>query len=141
VKLNMTPKGFLFSTVEASIKNPHRKDLALIYSMVEANMAGTFTTNKVKAAPVRLDMKKIDSGKGQAILINSGNANACTGKKGIKDAIEIIKYIGSSLNIKTSLIYMCSTGVIGVPLPMEKIMRKIPELIRNIGKSKMLQRQ
>jgi glutamate N-acetyltransferase/amino-acid N-acetyltransferase len=133
----MTPKGFLFSTVEASIKNPHRKDLALIYSMVEANMAGTFTTNKVKAAPVRLDMKKIDSGKGQAILINSGNANACTGKKGIKDAIEIIKYIGSSLNIKTSLIYMCSTGVIGVPLPMEKIMRKIPELIRNIGKSNL----
>lgn len=137
LKLNMIPKGFIFSTVEASIKNPNRKDLALIYSKVEANMAGTFTTNKVKAAPVRLDMKKIESGKGQAIVINSGNANACTGKRGIKEAKEIIKHIARSLKIKPSFIYICSTGVIGVPIPTEKIIRKIPELIRNMGKSKI----
>lgn len=134
-KNNMTPEGFLFSTVEASIKEPHRKDLALIYSKVEANIAGTFTTNKIKAAPVRLDMVKIKSGKGQAIVINSGNANACTGKRGMKDTIEIIEQIAHNLKIRPSLIYMCSTGVIGVPLPMGKIKRKIPELIRNLGKS------
>ncbi|MGB9714968.1 MAG: bifunctional glutamate N-acetyltransferase/amino-acid acetyltransferase ArgJ [Thermodesulfovibrionales bacterium] len=133
----MTPEGFLFSTVKASIKEPHRKDLALIYSKVEANIAGTFTTNKIKAAPVRLDMEKIKSGRGQAIVVNSGNANACTGEKGLLDAVEIIKKIADSLKIKPSLIYMCSTGVIGVPLPMEKIRKKIPELIRNIGKSEI----
>lgn len=133
----MTPEGFLFSTVEASIKEPNRKDLALIYSKVEANIAGAFTTNKIKAAPVKLDIKKIKSGKGQAIVINSGNANACTGKRGLEDAEEIINQIAHSLKIKPSLIYMCSTGVIGVPLPMEKIRRKIPELIRNLGKSEI----
>ncbi len=131
----MIPEGFLFSTVEASIKEPHRKDLALIYSKVEADIAGTFTTNKIKAVPVRLNIEKIKSGKGQAIVINSGNANACTGKRGFKDAIEIINYIARSLKINPSLIYMCSTGVIGVPLPMEKIRSKIPELIRDMGKS------
>jgi glutamate N-acetyltransferase/amino-acid N-acetyltransferase len=134
---NMTPKGFLFSTTEAAIKNPGRKDLALIYSKVEATIAGTFTTNKVKAAPVRLDMKKIPSGRGQAIVINSGNANACTGKKGLQDAIEITNHIAHGLKIKPSLVYVCSTGVIGMPMPMKKVKGKISELIDNLGRSKM----
>ncbi len=131
----MIPKGFLFSTVEASIKYPNRKDLALIYSEVEANVAGTFTTNKVKAAPVRLDMKKIRSGRGKAIVINSGNANACTGRKGLQDATEIASLVASGLHIKPSLVYVCSTGVIGVPMPMERVKRKIPELVSNLGMS------
>lgn len=133
----MTPKGFLFSTAEASIKYPSRKDLALIYSEAEANIAGTFTTNKVKAAPVRLDIRKIKSGRGQAIVINSGNANACTGKRGMQDAINIANHIAHSLKIKPSLVYVCSTGVIGVSLPMEKIRGKIPGLVNNLGKSKL----
>jgi glutamate N-acetyltransferase/amino-acid N-acetyltransferase len=133
----MTPKGFLFSTAEAAIKEPHRKDLALIYSEVEANIAGTFTTNKIKAAPVISDMKKIKSGRGQAIVINSGNANACTGKRGMQDAIEIANLIAQVLKIKPSLVYVCSTGVIGVPLPMEKIRGKFPKLVNNLGKSKL----
>jgi glutamate N-acetyltransferase/amino-acid N-acetyltransferase len=133
----MIPKGFLFASVEASIKHPHRKDLALIYSEVEANIAGTFTTNKVKAAPVRLDIRKIKSGIGQAIVINSGNANACTGKRGMQNAIEIANHIANSLKIKPPLVYVCSTGVIGIPLPMEKIRVKIPKLANNIGKSKL----
>jgi glutamate N-acetyltransferase/amino-acid N-acetyltransferase len=133
----MIPKGFLFSTTEAAIKYPRRKDLALIYSEVEANIAGTFTTNKVKAAPVRLDIRKIKSGIGQAIVINSGNANACTGKRGMQDAIEIANHIAHSFKIKPSLVYICSTGVIGVPLPMERIMGKIPGLANNLGKSKL----
>jgi glutamate N-acetyltransferase / amino-acid N-acetyltransferase len=131
----MTPKGFLFSTVKAAIKKPGRKDLALIFSEVEANIAGTFTTNNVKAAPVQLDIKKIKSGMGQAIIVNSGNANACTGKKGLNNALEIVRSVGAGLKIKPSLIYICSTGVIGTLLPMERIRPKISELINNLGKS------
>ncbi|MBI5188458.1 MAG: bifunctional ornithine acetyltransferase/N-acetylglutamate synthase, partial [Nitrospirae bacterium] len=131
----MIPKGFLFSIVEAAIKKPGRKDLALIYSKVEANIAGTFTTNRVKAAPVKLNIKKIKSGRGQAIIVNSGNANACTGKKGIQDAALMAKLIADGLNIKPSLIYVCSTGVIGAPMPMERVRQKIPELIDNLGRS------
>jgi glutamate N-acetyltransferase/amino-acid N-acetyltransferase len=131
----MTPKGFLFSTVDASIRYPDRKDLALIYSEVEANIAGTFTTNQVKAAPVQLDMKKIRSGKGQAIVVNSGNANACTGKKGLHDAAETAECVAHGLNIKPSFVYVCSTGVIGVPMPMKRVRPKISELINNLGRS------
>jgi glutamate N-acetyltransferase/amino-acid N-acetyltransferase len=131
----MTPKGFLFSTVEAAIKAPGRKDLTLIYSKVEANIAGTFTTNKVKAAPVKLDMKKIRSGRGRAIIVNSGNANACTGLKGLQDADEMTRLIAHGLHMNPSLVYICSTGVIGTPMPMERIRPKVSELIHNLGKS------
>jgi glutamate N-acetyltransferase/amino-acid N-acetyltransferase len=133
----MIPKGFLFSTAEAAIKYPNRKDLALIYSEKEANIAGTFTTNRVKAAPVRLDMKRIKSGRGQAVVINSGNANACTGKQGIRDAAETAELVANALKIKPSLVHVCSTGVIGIPMPMERVRPKIPELIDNLGKSKI----
>jgi glutamate N-acetyltransferase / amino-acid N-acetyltransferase len=133
----MIPKGFLFSAVEAAIKKPGRKDLALIYSQVEADMAGVFTTNKVKAAPVRLDMRKIKSGKGQAIIVNSGNANACTGRMGMQDAAEMSKRAAKGLRIKTSFLYTGSTGVIGTPMPMDRIRPKIQELIETLGKSSL----
>jgi glutamate N-acetyltransferase/amino-acid N-acetyltransferase len=129
----MIPKGFLFSTVEAAIKKPGRKDLALIYSQVEASISGTFTTNNVKAAPVKLSMKNMKSGRGQAIIVNSGNANACTGKKGMEDTIEMTRLVANGLKIKSSLVYICSTGVIGTPMPMERIRPKISELIGNLG--------
>ena len=131
----MIPKGFLFSTVEAAIKKPGRKDLALIYSEAEANTAGMFTSNKVKAAPVKLDMKKIRSGRGQAIIVNSGNANACTGKKGMEDAVEMTRLVAHRLKMKSSLVYVCSTGVIGTPMPMDRITAKISGLMENFGKS------
>jgi len=128
-------RGFLFSTAEASIKGPGRKDIALIYSEVEANIAGTFTTNRVKAAPVKLDIQRIRSGRGQAIIVNSGNANACTGRKGMQDAAETALLTAGNLKIKPLLVYVCSTGVIGTPMPMERIKPKIPELSANLGKS------
>jgi len=131
----MIPKGFLFSTVEAAIKKPGRKDLALIYSEAEANTAGMFTSNKVKAAPVKLDMKKIRTGRGQAIIVNSGNANACTGKKGMEDAFEMTRLVALRLKMKSSLVYVCSTGVIGTPMPMDRIRAKISGLMENFGKS------
>jgi glutamate N-acetyltransferase/amino-acid N-acetyltransferase len=131
----MIPKGFLFSTAEAAIKYPNRKDLALIYSEKEANITGMFTTNRIKAAPVRLDIKRIKSGRGQAIVINSGNANACTGKQGTRDAVRTAELIARALRIKPSLVYVCSTGVIGVPMPMERVEQKIPDLISALGRS------
>jgi len=131
----MIPKGFLFSTAGAAIKKAGRKDLALVYSGVEAQMVGMFTTNRVKAAPVRLDMRRIKSGKGQAIIVNSGNANACTGRKGMADAVEMTRLVADGLRIRTSLVYAGSTGVIGMPMPMDKIRPKIPALIARLGKA------
>lgn len=132
---NKAPKGFLFSTAEAAIKKPGRKDIALIISQVEADIAGAFTTNNVKAAPVKLCMKKIKSGKGRVIVVNSGNANACTGTQGTKDADEIISHIAKQLGIKSSLIYPCSTGVIGTRMPMARITPALPALTDNISGS------
>ncbi|MEW6738911.1 MAG: bifunctional glutamate N-acetyltransferase/amino-acid acetyltransferase ArgJ [Nitrospirota bacterium] len=128
------PKGFLFSAVEAAIKKPGRKDLALIFSEREAVISGMFTKNNVKAAPVKLDMKRIESGKGQAIIVNSGNANACTGKQGMKDAVEMAEMTAKTLGVKTDRVYVCSTGVIGTPMPMERIRSKITELADNLGR-------
>jgi glutamate N-acetyltransferase/amino-acid N-acetyltransferase len=133
----MIPKGFLFSTVEAAIKKPGRKDLSLIYSQIEADMAGAFTTNKVKAAPVKLDMRKIKSGKGRAVIVNSGNANACTGRKGMEDAVEMSGLVANNLKFKRPLVYVCSTGIIGTPLPMDRIRPKITELVDNLGGSSL----
>ncbi|MDA8338924.1 MAG: bifunctional glutamate N-acetyltransferase/amino-acid acetyltransferase ArgJ [Nitrospiraceae bacterium] len=129
-----TPKGFLFSAVEAAIKKPGRKDLALIFSEGEAVVSGMFTKNNIKAAPVRLDMKLIKSGKGQAIIVNSGNANACTGKQGMKDAVEMAEMTAKILGVKADRVYVCSTGVIGTPMPMERIRSKIAELADNLGR-------
>ncbi|MBI5203283.1 MAG: bifunctional glutamate N-acetyltransferase/amino-acid acetyltransferase ArgJ [Nitrospirae bacterium] len=131
------PEGFLLSAGEAAIKKPGRKDIALIYSATEANIAGAFTTNRVKAAPVKLDIEKTKSGKGQAIIVNSGNANACTGRKGMQDAAETASLTAKNLKIKPSLVYVCSTGVIGMPMPMEKIKAAIPVLTANLGRASL----
>lgn len=129
----MGPRGFLFSTAEAAIKKSGRKDIALIVSEVEARIAGTFTTNSAKAAPVTLCMRKIRSGRGQAVIVNSGNANACTGKQGAEDVRKIVSRAARQLRIKSSLIYPCSTGVIGVPMPMDRILPAVDSLTRDIG--------
>ena len=131
------PRGFLFSTVEAAIKKPGRKDLAMIYSEHESVMAGMFTTNSVKAAPVKLGMKLIRKGTGRAVIVNSGNANACTGAQGMKDAVEIGKLAAEVKGIKADEVYVCSTGVIGTPMPMDRIRPKIDVLVRGLGKATM----
>ncbi len=132
-----TPRGFLFSVTEAAIKKPGRKDLALIVSEVEASVAGIFTTNTVKAAPVRLCMQQIRSRRGQAIIVNSGNANACTGTRGMKDAQEMTVQISRCLDISPELTYCCSTGVIGTPMPMQRIIPAIGPLAGGLGLSSL----
>ncbi|HSB51706.1 MAG TPA: bifunctional glutamate N-acetyltransferase/amino-acid acetyltransferase ArgJ [Dissulfurispiraceae bacterium] len=128
------PKGFLFATAEAAIKKPGRRDMALIVSEKEAAVAGVFTTNRVKAAPVRMDMRQIRKGKGQAIVMNSGNANACTGAQGMEDAVEMGDLTASLLGISPRSVYVCSTGVIGTPLPMQRIRSAMPGLCASLGK-------
>jgi glutamate N-acetyltransferase/amino-acid N-acetyltransferase len=121
--------GFLFSGISAGIKKDGKRDLGLIYSQVPAQVAGLFTTNRVKAAPVQLGMKRIKGGLCQAIIINSGNANACTGNRGLEDAKRTSSWVAKGLGIKETLIIPSSTGVIGTPLPTEKIEEGIPRLI------------
>ncbi|MDK2805836.1 bifunctional ornithine acetyltransferase/N-acetylglutamate synthase [Thermoanaerobacterium thermosaccharolyticum] len=128
-----SPKGFLASGVFAGIKKS-KKDFAIIYSEKKANAAAAFTTNKVKAAPVILDMEKIKNGEAQAIVANSGNANACTGQKGYEDACSMAFMAAEKLNIDDSDVLVCSTGVIGVTLPMEKIAKGIGLAVQSLSK-------
>lgn len=129
----MGPKGFQYAVVSGGIKNPRRRDMALIVSESEARIAGTFTTNTVKAAPVRICLKKIRSGKARAIVINSGNANACTGVQGTRDARRIISLVSQQLGIPSARTYMCSTGIIGTPLPMKEIAPALTKLTNGLG--------
>lgn len=125
----MNIQGFSFSSVEAAIKKAGRKDLALIFSEVPATAAAVFTTSSVKAAPVLLSREHIASGFAQALIVNSGNANACTGESGMKVAQETSGLVARALGIDSTAVQVCSTGVIGVQMPMERIRTAIPALV------------
>ena len=114
--------GFRAGGVSAGIKAGGALDLALIFSEVPARAAGVFTTNRFKAAPVLLDMKRITSGTAQAILANSGNANAATGLQGQQNARAMAKAVAQRLNIDEQLVLVASTGVIGHQIPIGKIL-------------------
>jgi len=129
------PEGFLFSSANAGIKYENRDDLALIYCGEGAKVCGVFTKNKVKAAPVKYSQKILESGfsKIKALLINSGNANACTGAKGLKDCYEISEKLSEFTHCNSKNILIASTGVIGVELPVKKITDKFPELTKSLS--------
>jgi len=131
--LDFKVNGFLFSGISAGIKKDGKRDLGLIYSQVPAQVAGLFTTNAVKAAPVLLDRQRIKRGLCQALMINSGNANACTGIQGIRDARRLTSLVAEDLGIKASLVLASSTGVIGIPLPLKKIEEGVPRLIEALS--------
>ena len=114
--LTMIIKGFSFSAAAAGIKYSGRLDLGLIYSDTPAVTAGVFTTNQVKAAPVQLDIERLKEGRCQAILVNSGNANACTGEKGMEAAVETSRMVAEAMGIPEDMVQVASTGVIGEPL-------------------------
>jgi len=113
--------GFRSAGVACGIKTTGAKDLAVIVCDDVAVSAGTFTSNKVKSAPVLVSMERVKSGKAQAIVANSGNANACTGEQGIKDAKRMTELVASGLNISPELVLVASTGKIGRKMPMDKI--------------------
>lgn len=129
------PQGFQTSAVSCGIKNPasDRLDLALVYSQFPSTSAGTFTTNRVKAAPVKLSQAHLRQGDLRAIIANSGNANACTGVQGIHDAKAMCDGVAKPLGLKRSEVGVCSTGVIGLPLPMSRIEPKFGELVSGLG--------
>ncbi|CAG0933428.1 bifunctional glutamate N-acetyltransferase/amino-acid acetyltransferase ArgJ [Geobacter sp.] len=129
----MNIKGFQFSAVEAAIKKPGRLDLALIVSETPAAVAAVYTTNKVQAAPVLLDRERTENGTCRAIVVNSGNANACTGPVGMDDARETTRLVAEGLGVAEEEVLVSSTGVIGVPLPMERMRAGIPPLLQGLG--------
>lgn len=126
----MIPKGFSFSAINAGIKSPDYKelDLGLILCSEKAVISGVFTQNLVKAAPVIIGMEQARKGRVRAIIANSGNANACTGQQGIDDAHAIMEAVAKSLRISPEEVVPLSTGVIGVKMPVERIVPKIPQL-------------
>ncbi|HOB16338.1 MAG TPA: bifunctional glutamate N-acetyltransferase/amino-acid acetyltransferase ArgJ [Defluviitoga sp.] len=132
------PTGFKVTGIHAGIKKA-KKDLGLIYSKSKANAAAVFTTNKVKAASVLLSMNNVINNEAQAIIVNSGNANACTGEKGYQDAVKIVEKTASILNLSFEDVLICSTGVIGVTLPLERILVGIEELYKNLDNNSNLE--
>ena len=125
-------RGFKAAGVAAGLKKNGNPDLGLIFSEVPATVAGVFTQNKVQAAPVRYDRERIKSGRCQAVIVNSGNANCCTGPKGIEHAATMARITAARLGIAEDLVLVASTGVIGEPLPIEKIDAAAQELVQSL---------
>jgi len=125
--------GFQTAGVVSGLKKNGKKDLGLIYSEVPATVAAMFTRNLVKAAPVFLDQQRTANGSCRAIIVNSGNANCCTGEQGMLDAIRMGRLAAQELMVDEEDVLVASTGVIGEPLPVEKIESAAPGLIKALA--------
>jgi glutamate N-acetyltransferase/amino-acid N-acetyltransferase len=121
--------GFRFAGISAGIKKTQRPDLALLVADEDVPAAAVFTRNRVRAAPVELSQKRVASGVARAIVVNSGNANACTGERGMRDAEAMAHYAAKALDCEEKRVLVASTGVIGQPLPIEQIVVHTPRLI------------
>ncbi len=122
--------GFKFGGLYCGIKKTQRNDLGLIVAEDEVPVAAVFTQNRVKAAPVKLSQKRVASGLARAIIVNSGNANACTGKRGMEDAEAMAHYAAKAIGCDDKRVLVASTGVIGQPLPIEPIVMATPRLVQ-----------
>jgi len=140
----VAPQGFLASGVFCDIKRlgtgkgsqkGKKRDLTLIVSEVPATVAGMFTTNQVCAAPVKVCAARVKRGKAQVVVVNSGNANACTGRQGMKDALEMVRFTEQALNLSAGLALVGSTGRIGVTMPMDNVRAGIIEAAIELGKT------
>ncbi len=126
------PRGFTAAGAVAAIKYK-RKDVALVYSDREASAAGVFTTNIVKAAPVLLTMKHIKNGTARAVVANSGNANACVGPRGLNDARAMANEAAKLLRLPVEQVLVASTGVIGQPMPMDRILSGVRRAVAELS--------
>lgn len=124
--------GYRAAGISAGIKKDGKKDLALITSDPPARVAGLFTRNRVQAAPVLVDRTRIRSGLCEAILANSGNANACTGEPGLRDALLLSRKLARVLGAAEENILLASTGVIGERLPVSRIREALPPLVASL---------
>ncbi|MFN8641383.1 MAG: bifunctional glutamate N-acetyltransferase/amino-acid acetyltransferase ArgJ [Candidatus Binatia bacterium] len=125
--------GFRFAGAACGIKASGRPDVALIVSERPAVAAAAFTTNRVKAAPVQVGMQRVRGGRVQAVVVNSGNANAYTGDAGLAAAREMTRLAAARLGVDDSLVVPSSTGRIGVPLPMAKLRRGIAQAVDRLS--------
>src|SRR5919106_573986 len=125
--------GIRAGGVTAGVKPSGRKDLALIYSSAPARAAAVFTSNQVKGAPVLVSMDHARGGVAQAIVASSGCANVCTGEQGLRDAREMTRLAAEQLKIAQKHVLIAATGVIGVPLPMDKVRGAIPRLVKALS--------
>lgn len=132
------PAGFRFSGIASGIKKTGKLDLGLIVSDSPADCAGVFTQNKVIAAPLQLTKQRVAKGKCQAILVNSGNANACTGSEGLRVAELTSKLLAAELQIADDLVAVASTGVIGELLPLAPFQGGVPQLVGNLAADEAL---
>lgn len=132
-KMKISVPGFLANGISVGIKDGQKKDIGLIYSTVPAKVAAVFTKNAFKAAPVLIDMERVKKGVAQAIVTNSGCANAATGKEGYQDALAVSAALNSHLKIKEEHILVCSTGVIGKRLPVKKIESGMGKLVKGLN--------
>ncbi len=126
-------KGIKAIGISAGLKKSGKKDMALIYSEADAVSAGVFTKNMVKAAPILLNMEHIGNKNTQAIIVNSGNANSCTGEEGLKNAGLMAEIVAKELNLKKEDVLVQSTGIIGVQLDMEKIEAGIKDTVKRLS--------
>jgi glutamate N-acetyltransferase / amino-acid N-acetyltransferase len=129
----MIVPGFKFSATAAAIKKPGVLDLALMMADAPAAAAGVFTKNRVQAAPVLISKDRLRKGSAQAILVNAGNANACNGPRGLETARATCREAAKLLNIPERLVLPSSTGVIGAPLPGDRIIQALPELVAGLS--------
>jgi glutamate N-acetyltransferase/amino-acid N-acetyltransferase len=127
------PKGFLAGSTHSGLKKNNALDLCLIASTETASCAGVFTTNVVKGHSLQVCSDNVNGGNAKCIYINSGNANACVGKQGLEDAEHICKLISDRFECNKDEILPCSTGVIGVRLPMDKIENGIENAIESLS--------
>ena len=128
------PKGFLAASTAAGIKYKDRSDMAMIYSTVPCKAAGTFTTNVVKAAPVLYDKKIVTESKSvQAVVVNAGIANACTGAEGFGYCEDTAKKAAAELNIAEDAVLVASTGVIGMQLPIQKLEAGVKVMAKEVA--------
>ena len=124
-----TVAGFRFAATACGVKSDGALDLGLIVADEPVSVAAMFTKNRVRAAPVELSMQRVERGRAQAIVVNSGNANACTGAKGMEDAKVITSIVADELGVADEMVLMASTGIIGHPLPSERIEQALPALL------------
>ena len=124
--------GFSAAGIHGGIKKARRRDLALIVSDPPARVAGLFTQNHVKAAPVLISRTRVRSGPCKAVLVNSGNANACTGDPGLKDAVGLCQRTAKLLAVDEHEVLVASTGHIGERLPVQRIRTALPRLLRQV---------
>lgn len=127
------PEGYRYAASASGLKKSGRLDLGLIVSQAPAQCAGVFTRNKVIAAPLQISRPRIAKGQCQAILVNSGNANACTGEEGRRVAEQTAQLVAGQLDIPVDLVAVSSTGVIGVPLPLSPFSATVPQLVTALG--------